>query len=1740
MPPEPSPWDRKDLFREKKHERSDSVGSVGRWRDSHHGSREFVRWGSEDFRRPSGHGKQGGYQLSPCRGGERSAEEEIGFRPSALRGGDGKYYARGGRETKGSFSQRDWRGHGSESGGTASFNSTSGRQNDVNVQRSVSDMLTYSSHAHSVNDNSSWDQLHFKDQHDKMGGVNGLATGHRYDKDQALGSMAWKPMKWNRSTSLSSRASGFSHSSSSKSLRADSDDSKPDLQSGRVTPVQSPSGDGVGGTTSSAPSEDACPRKKQRLGWGQGLAKYEKEKVEGSDETLNKNGLVPCAAKASPTPSTTCILDRSPRVTVLSDCASPATTSSVACSSSPGMEDKGYSKDGNNAVDTCNSSGSPGHGISQSLEELAANPEQLELNSMANLASLLNNLPQHDDASTGDSNFVKSTALNKILLLKGELLKSLEKTEHEIDLLENELKQLNSKPETNQSCPITSNSLQVKSETKPKEVDVGASKLFQKPATLQVVSSGDTASEKPLSCDVAMEGVHNVAKDDDIDSPGTATSKLVQPLTMEKAILVPCQVKERDTCLEDAKVAGSTSLEQQCESATVCEKKLRCEEANYENGIGGHDFVSEYLSHSREAESKLSAPIFACNRDSANKAVEVFSKLLPANRPSVDVWASRSLSGMENYSLVKEKLVSSKCFLRFKEQVLYLKFRAFQHLWKEDMRLLSIRKHKAKSQKKFDLSSRTSQGSHQKHRSSIRSRFALPAGNVTLVPTTEILNFAEKLLSDSRLKVCRNSLKMPAQILDDREKRSSKFSSSNGLVEDPCAVEKERSMTNPWTADERQSFLELFNSFGKDFKKISLYIPRKTTADCVEFYYKNHKSDGFGKIKKSDVGKQGRSVTNNTYLVTSSKKWNHEVHASSLELLGAASVIASRADEDMKTQQSCKGRSFSGGQCDYKRSWDESQYEKSGSVDILGNEKDAMAADTLAGFCGALSSEAVSSCVTSSIDPADGGQEWKLQKRSSSMDGPLTPEVLQNIDDDEETCSDESCGELDSVDWTDEEKSSFIGAFRAYGKDFAKISRCVGTRSKDQCKIFFSKGRKCLGLDVICPQSIIGGTPTSDAIEGRSDTEDAGVPEMESAICSTQSCSKGDIDMPLSVGNVACGKLEQAGTSDLLKEPGLLEKKSDMEQLDYDDAENGIVNSVPNDCQAGMKPNLPDDGECKKLEASAEPLPCNGSQVIDAGCNDGIAESAHQEAELATGAQVSVEERTSACAAATKIDDSVCAGEVDISTPKAGTEAEPKATSSSSATVLMSESEKLHCLATETVADVKQVKKTGMHKRSRSTSSSCLPDLNSSKNVPFLAVDTLAYTGFSLTPGHQHQNSVDMPLSSRKGYAISRQQKENFPEESTKSAIQDSSGIYLEERVGRPISSTTTQSFDDSWTKKPSTTELYQQYLLGHNGFGRVETSQILRGYPLQALNKKEMNGCTESKGSEKQLVALNISKVNGNFQAERSFLRSELPVNFAELTRLSKSQEPASGGHSRSHSHGRAGSEEQGKRNGDVKLFGQILSHPTNSQKPSPNTQDSDDRGPSAAQLCSKSFSLRFGTDLASQRSLEATKLDTTNHSSLLEDFPRQSYGFWDGSRIQTRLSALPESARILAKYPAAFDNYTDQHSVVVEMNQNPDFNVRRNYSGATLQPLTVNPQDAFSELQKRNGYEAASYQNQTKSVVGMNVMGGGIVVGASCGVSDPVAAIKKHYAAAAESFSGQGGNIREGDAWRGPDVGR
>lgn len=280
-----------------------------------------------------GHSKQGGWHLYSEESGhgftrswsnERSIDDES-FRPSDSRT-DGKY-SRNGRENRGSFSQKDWKSHSRENGGSPNC---PGRPLDVSDQRSVDGIITVNSLPHSDFVNT-WD-------HDKTGGVNGLGgTGQRFESENSLGSIDWKPLKWARSGSMCSRGSGLSNSSSSKSMGVDSSEARADAQMGNVTPVQSPSGDVVACATSAvAPSEETSAKKKPRLGWGEGLAKYEKKKVDGPDDIAANNEAGYCGRTEPLQLQVSNLAGKSPRIGGFSDCASPATPSSVACSSSPG------------------------------------------------------------------------------------------------------------------------------------------------------------------------------------------------------------------------------------------------------------------------------------------------------------------------------------------------------------------------------------------------------------------------------------------------------------------------------------------------------------------------------------------------------------------------------------------------------------------------------------------------------------------------------------------------------------------------------------------------------------------------------------------------------------------------------------------------------------------------------------------------------------------------------------------------------------------------------------------------------------------------------------------------------------------------------------------------------------------------------------------------------------------------------------------------------------------------------------------------------------------------------------------------------------------------------------------------------------------------------------------------------------------------------------------------------------
>ncbi|KAK7364711.1 hypothetical protein VNO80_13452 [Phaseolus coccineus] len=280
-------------------------------------------------------------------------------------------------------------------------------------------------------------------------------------------------------------------------------------------------------------------------------------------------------------------------------------------------------------------------------------------------------------------------------------------------------------------------------------------------------------------------------------------------------------------------------------------------------------------------EDTLCKTIISCNREIVERSSAAFDNFCPTKCHKV--MCSSSLSH-EN-AVIKEKFAEKAWFGRFKEKVLITKYKALDHLWKKDMLLRSLRKNSPTCHSNFEPSLRTITSDCHRNRSSTRHRFPFPGKKLSLVPTSEMINFTNQLLSESPNEAKKSILKMPSLILDEKDKMISMFKSRNGVVEDPVAVEKERAMINPWTSEERKIYLEKFKVFGKDFRKVASFLDHKTTADCVEFYYRSHKLDCFEKDKKRKSSKSEKLTATKTGFTASGRKRNLKLNVDSQKKL---------------------------------------------------------------------------------------------------------------------------------------------------------------------------------------------------------------------------------------------------------------------------------------------------------------------------------------------------------------------------------------------------------------------------------------------------------------------------------------------------------------------------------------------------------------------------------------------------------------------------------------------------------------------------------------------------------------------------------------------------------------------------------------------------------------------------------------------------------------------------------------
>eukprot|EP01117_Protostelium_nocturnum_P015417 TRINITY_DN5978_c0_g3_i1.p1 TRINITY_DN5978_c0_g3~~TRINITY_DN5978_c0_g3_i1.p1 ORF type:complete len:1130 (-),score=362.84 TRINITY_DN5978_c0_g3_i1:39-3428(-) len=96
--------------------------------------------------------------------------------------------------------------------------------------------------------------------------------------------------------------------------------------------------------------------------------------------------------------------------------------------------------------------------------------------------------------------------------------------------------------------------------------------------------------------------------------------------------------------------------------------------------------------------------------------------------------------------------------------------------------------------------------------------------------------------------------RIPNMILE--EQNLPLFVNSNGIIEDPMVIEREKKFANPWTEEERTIFVEYFLKFPKEFGEISARLQKKSTKDVVYFYYTNKKTLELKKLLREHQNKK--------------------------------------------------------------------------------------------------------------------------------------------------------------------------------------------------------------------------------------------------------------------------------------------------------------------------------------------------------------------------------------------------------------------------------------------------------------------------------------------------------------------------------------------------------------------------------------------------------------------------------------------------------------------------------------------------------------------------------------------------------------------------------------------------------------------------------------------------------------------------------------------------------------------
>ncbi|KAJ3548047.1 hypothetical protein NM688_g5342 [Phlebia brevispora] len=148
-----------------------------------------------------------------------------------------------------------------------------------------------------------------------------------------------------------------------------------------------------------------------------------------------------------------------------------------------------------------------------------------------------------------------------------------------------------------------------------------------------------------------------------------------------------------------------------------------------------------------------------------------------------------------------------------------------------------------------------------------------------------IASLGNEELTDANHLGARNAAKIPDMITVTSGEVEYLYDDTNNEVENPSEFYVPHTHAEDWTDEEITTLVEKFAEFPKQFGIIADFLPNKTAAECVAFYYLHkHKHIDFRKVvarRAASKRRRGGRKQKSNALLTDIMKHDDEVHASS-------------------------------------------------------------------------------------------------------------------------------------------------------------------------------------------------------------------------------------------------------------------------------------------------------------------------------------------------------------------------------------------------------------------------------------------------------------------------------------------------------------------------------------------------------------------------------------------------------------------------------------------------------------------------------------------------------------------------------------------------------------------------------------------------------------------------------------------------------------------------------------------